>query len=60
MSTLLEALRQKADVQSYHTSSNRLILRGREKALGNTDDHPQRVALIAVYTSTSSQSIELL
>ena len=34
-----------ADVQSYQTSSNRLILKASEKALRSTDDQPKRVAL---------------
>ena len=44
--TPLETLRLEANVQIYHTSSNELILRAREKTLRNTDDHPRYVALI--------------
>ena len=36
VSTPLEALRLEADVQSYHTCSNRLILKAREKASPTT------------------------
>ena len=43
----LKALCLDADVQSYQTCSNRLILKAREKALRSTDDHPKRVALAA-------------
>ena len=43
----LKALCLDADVQSYQTCSNRLILKAREKALCSTDDHPKRVALAA-------------
>ena len=45
VSTPLEALRLEADVQSYQTCSNRLILKASKKALRSTDDHPKRVAL---------------
>ena len=45
VSTLLEALRLEADVQSYPTCSNHLILNVKEKALQSTDDHPKCVAL---------------
>ena len=47
VSTPLEALRLEADVQSYHTCSNRLILKAREKALRITEDHPKHVVLAA-------------
>ena len=40
VSTLLEALRLEADVQSYPTHSKRLILKVKENALRSTDDHP--------------------
>ena len=43
--TPLEALHVEAHVQSYHTCSNRLILKAREKALRSTGDHPKHVAL---------------
>ena len=47
-SASLEALGLEAEVQSYHTCSNRLILKAREKALHWTNDHhPKRVALAA-------------
>ena len=42
VSSPIEALRLKADVQSYHTCSNHLILKAREKALRSTDDHQMR------------------
>ena len=45
VSTPLEALRLEADVQSYQTCSNRLILKASEKALRSTDNHPKCVAL---------------
>ena len=45
VSTLLEALRLEADVQSYPTCSKRLILKANEKAQRTTDDHPKRIAL---------------
>ena len=45
VSTLLEVMRLEADLQSYQTCSNRLILKASEKALRGTDDHPKRVAL---------------
>ena len=44
--TSLEALRLEVDVQNYHTCSNRLILKAREKALRSTNGHPKRVALV--------------
>ena len=47
VSKLLEALRLEADVQSYPTCSNRLILKAREKALHSTDDHPKSISLDA-------------
>ena len=37
----------KKDIQSYHTCSNRLILKAQEKALRSTNNHPKRVALAA-------------
>ena len=40
VSTPLKALRLEAEVQSYYTGSNRLILKAREKALHSTNDHP--------------------
>ena len=43
VSTPLDTLRLKADVQSYQTCSNHLILKAREKALLSTNDHPKRV-----------------
>ena len=43
--TPLEAFRLEADVQSYHTCSNRLILDTSEKALHSTNDYPTCVAL---------------
>ena len=52
VSTPLEALRLEADVQIYHTYSNRLILKAREKSLRSTDDHPKRVALAADILNT--------
>ena len=45
VSTPLDTLRLEVDVQSYHTCSNRSILKAREKALRSIDDHPKRVAL---------------
>ena len=45
VSTPLETLRLEADVQSYPTCSNCLILKAKEKALRSTDDHPKRIAL---------------
>ena len=45
VSTPLETLRLKADVQSYPTCSWRLILKANEKALRSTDEHPKRIAL---------------
>ena len=45
VSTLLEALRLEADVQSYSTCSKRLILKANEKERRSTDDHPKRIAL---------------
>ena len=47
VSTPLEALRLEADVPSYPTCSNRLILKAREKALHSTVDHPKHIALDA-------------
>ena len=47
VSTPLDALRKKANVNSYSTTSKQLILKAREKALRNTDDHPKRMALNA-------------
>ena len=47
VSTPLEAFHLKASVQSYHTCSNRLILKATKKALRSTNDHPKRVALAA-------------
>ena len=47
VSTPLAALRLEADVSSYHTCSNRLILKAREKALRSTDYHLKHVALAA-------------
>ena len=47
VSTPLETLRLEADVQSYNTCSNRLILRAQGKALRSSDDHPKRLALTA-------------
>ena len=44
VSTPTEALHLEANVQIYHTCSNRLILKAREKTLRRTDDHPKRVA----------------
>ena len=44
VSSPLEALQLEADVQSYPTCSNHLILKAKEKALHSTDDHPKRVA----------------
>ena len=43
----LDALRKKANVNSYSTASKQLILKAREKSLRNTDDHPKRIALNA-------------
>ena len=40
VSTLLEALRLEADIQSYPTHSKRLILKVKENALRSTDYHP--------------------
>ena len=45
VSTPLEAFRLEDNVQSYQTCSNRLILKGREKALRSTNDHPKRITL---------------
>ena len=45
VSTPLQALRLEADVQSYPTSSNRLILKAKEKAPRSTDDYPGSIAL---------------
>ena len=45
VSTTLEASQIEADIQSYHTCSNHLILKAREKALRNNNDHPKCVAL---------------
>ena len=50
MSTPLEALCMEVDVQSYHTCSNRFILKAPEKALRSTDYHPKSVALAADIT----------
>ena len=47
VSTPLDALRKEANVNSYSTTSKELILKAREKALRNTDDHPKRIALNA-------------
>ena len=47
VSTPLDALRKEANVNSYSTTSKQLILKAREKALRNTDDHPKRIALNA-------------
>ena len=47
VSTPLEALRLEADVLSYPTCSNHLILKVREKPLHNTVDHPKHIALDA-------------
>ena len=47
VSTPLEALQLEADIHSYHTCSNCLILKACEKALRSTDDHPKRLALAA-------------
>ena len=47
ISSLLEALGLEADVQSYHTCSNCLILKARKKALRSADDHPKRATLSA-------------
>ena len=40
VSTLLEALRLEADIQSYPTHRKRLILKVKENALRSTDGHP--------------------
>ena len=45
--TPLEALQLEAYVQSYHTCSNDLILKAREKTLCSTNSHPKCVALAA-------------
>ena len=45
VSTPLQALRLEADVQSYLTRSNRLILKAKEKAMRSTDDYPGSAAL---------------
>ena len=45
ISTPLEALGLKADVQSYYTCSNHLILKAREKALHSINDYPKCVTL---------------
>ena len=45
VSTPLETLRLEADVQSYPTCSNCLILKAKAKALCSTDDHPKHIAL---------------
>ena len=45
--TPLEALQLEAYVLSYHTCSNHLILKAREKTLCSTNNHPKRVALAA-------------
>ena len=47
MLTPLEALLLEADVQRYHTCSNRLILKTQEKEFRSADDHPKRVVLAA-------------
>ena len=47
VSTPLDALRKETNVNSYSTTSKHLILKAREKALRNTDDHPKRIALNA-------------
>ena len=47
VSTPLDALRKEANVNSYSTTSKQLILKAREKAFRNTDDHPKRIALNA-------------
>ena len=47
ISTTLEALHLEADVQSYKTCSNRLILIVQEKALQSSEDHPKRLTLTA-------------
>ena len=44
VSTPTEALHLEANIQIYHTCSNRLSLKAREKTLRRTDDHPKRVA----------------
>ena len=45
VSAPLKAQRLEADVQSYSTCSNCLILKAIEKAWRSTDDHPKRIAL---------------
>ena len=47
VSTPLTALCLEADVQSYHTCSNHLILRAQEKALHSTNNPPKYFALAA-------------
>ena len=47
VSVPLKALCLDADVQSYQTCSNRLILKAREKSLRSTDDHQKCIALAA-------------
>ena len=47
LSSPLEAIRLKADVQNNCTCSNPLILKAREKALRSTDDHAKCDALAA-------------
>ena len=59
VSSPIEALRLEGDDQRYHTCSNRLILKAREKAWRSTRDHPKRVALAAGIPQQSS-SLQLL
>ena len=47
VSAPLKALCLDADVQSYQTCSNLLILKAREKSLRSTDDHQKCIALAA-------------
>ena len=56
VSSPTEALRLEPDVQSYHTCSNCLILKAREKALHSTDNHPKHVALAADITQCLQNS----
>ena len=45
VSTPLEVLWLEADVQSYPTCDNRLILKAKEKVLHSTVNHPKHIAL---------------
>ena len=44
VSTPIEALRMEANVPSYTTTSNRKVLKAKDKSLQSSADHPQRIA----------------